>query len=135
MGVVTVYLDKIRNLADSDGFGKSDPYVKFYLEQDNLLFDKGYGKQESSKKKNDLNPEYGETFVFPDVPTLKNLTLHVKVMDDDIGLDDKIGSCKIDLEKIGSEPKEIEKVIDPKKDGGWLSRKAKIFLKVSYTED
>lgn len=133
MGVVTVYLDKINNLKDADGVGKSDPYVKFELEQDNLMFDKGYGKQVSSKKKNELNPVYGETFTFKDVPSLNNLVLHVKVKDDDFGMDDSIGSCKIDLEKMNGSM-EVEKVIDNKKGEGWFSRKAKIYLKVSYAE-
>jgi Ca2+-dependent lipid-binding protein len=136
MGVFTVYLDRIANLRDSDTLGKSDPYVKFELEQDNFVFDKGFGKQTSSKKKNDLNPEYGETFTFKGVPSMNNIVLHVKVMDDDIGFDDEIGSAKISMEKLGltKVPKEIERVIDHKKDGGWFSRKAKIYLKVSFDE-
>jgi hypothetical protein len=76
MGIVTVYLDKISKLQDDDSMGKSDPYVVFRLEQDNYIFDKGYGKIVSSKKKNDLNREYGETFEFPKVPTLKTLVLY-----------------------------------------------------------
>jgi Ca2+-dependent lipid-binding protein len=136
MGIVTVYLDKISNLQDEDSMGKSDPYVVFRLEQDNYIFDKGYGKKVSSKKKNDLNPEYGETFEFPKVPTLKNLVLHVRVLDDDFGFDDLLGSCNINLEKLKEgKPMEIEKVIEHKKTGGWFSKKAKIYLKVSYTSD
>lgn len=134
MGVVTVYLDKIQNLRDSDGFGKSDPYVRFELEQDNIVFDKNYGKKVSSKKRNELHPVYGETFTFEDVPSLKNLVLHVKVKDDDIGLDDTVGSCKIDLEKMKDGCIEVEKVIDQKKGEGWFSKKATIYLKVSYAE-
>lgn len=137
MGVVTVYLDKITNLIDEDKLGKSDPYVKFELEQDNLVFDKGYGKQTSTKKNNDLNPEYGETFTFPDVPTLDNMVLSVVVWDDDIGFDDKIGSCKFALEKMGlsAEPMEKSCVVDAKSGKGWFSKKAKIFVKLSYTEE
>mmetsp|Transcript_30005 Transcript_30005/g.49550 ORF Transcript_30005/g.49550 Transcript_30005/m.49550 type:complete len:136 (+) Transcript_30005:151-558(+) len=135
MGVLTVYLDKISNLRDGDGIGnKSDPYVKFHLEQDNLLFDKNFGKQTSTKKENEENPEFGETFTFEDVPSVENLVLHVKVMDDDYGIDDKLGACKINLEKAGlsGEPTEIEKDVD--KNGGWISKNAKIYLKISFTE-
>jgi Ca2+-dependent lipid-binding protein len=108
--------------------------VVFRLEQDNFVFDKNYGKKVSSKKKNDLNPKYGETFEFPGVPNLKNLVLHVRVLDDDIGFDDVLGSCNINLEKLKEgKPMEIEKVIEHKKTGGWFSKKAKIYLKVSYT--
>jgi Ca2+-dependent lipid-binding protein len=131
MGKLTVFLDKITNLRDEDTLGKSDPYVQFYLEQDNFLFDKGYGKQTSSKKKNELNPVYGETFTFDDVPSLNNMVLHVKVLDDDMGPDDKLGSCHIKLENLKM-PAETETVIDNKKGKGWFSRKAKIFLKISY---
>jgi Ca2+-dependent lipid-binding protein len=133
MGVVTVYLDKIRHLSDSDGIGRSDPYVQFYLEKNNMVFDKGYGKKVSTKKKGDCNPEYGETFTFEDVPSLDNMVLHVKVMDADIGLDDKIGSCKIDLEKLNPSAggSTIENVID----GRLIRRDAKIFLKISYSEE
>lgn len=135
MGKVTIFLDKISNLRDADMLGKSDPYVRFVLEQDNFMFDKTFGKQTSSKKKNDLNPEYGETFEFTDVPSVNNLVLHAKVYDDDIGFDDVLGSCKINLEKISSDPTSFAEVIDHKKDGGWFSKKATIYLQVSFTEE
>lgn len=137
MGVLTVYLDKISNLRDEDGIGnKSDPYVKFELEKDNWVFDKTLGKFQSTKKQNELNPEYGETFVFENVPTTENMVLHVKVMDDDYGLDDSMGGCEIKLEKLdlSETPTEVEKVIDNKKGQGLFSRKAKIFLQISFTE-
>jgi len=73
MGKLTVTLDQITHLQDKDGIGKSDPYVTFYLEQDNMLFDKGYGKKESSHKKNDLSPEFNETFEWDDIPGLNNM--------------------------------------------------------------
>jgi Ca2+-dependent lipid-binding protein len=127
MGVLTVKLIKVTNLVDGDGLGKSDPYVKFYLEQDNLVFDKGYGKQESSKKHNQLNPEYNETFEFTDLPSMNNMVLSVKILDADIGLDDKLGSCKVNLEKLklSETQKEVEEVVDSK-------RNAKIYLALSY---
>jgi Ca2+-dependent lipid-binding protein len=34
MAVLTVTLNKVTNLADEDVIGKTDPYVKFELEQD-----------------------------------------------------------------------------------------------------
>jgi Ca2+-dependent lipid-binding protein len=132
MGVLTVYLDKIRNLKDNDGIGRSDSYVKFHLEKDNILFDKGYGKQTSSTKPNTCNPEFGETFTFENIPSLDNMVLHVKVMDDDIGLDDKLGYCKINLEKLNpsADGSSIETVIGDR----LIARDAKIFLTISYTE-
>jgi len=134
MGVVTVVLERITDLRDKDMIGKTDPYIKLHLEQDNLVFDKDYGKHRSSKKANDCNPEYNETFTFNNVPTLDNLALHLSVWDDDIGRDDKVGSCTVDLEKmnLSSTPVHVEKVIDPKR-LHFFSHKARIHLKISYT--
>ena len=78
MGVLTVLLKKITNLRDTDGVGKSDPYVKFELEKDKWMFDKTLGKFTSSKKKNECNPEYNETFTFDNVSSLENMLLHIK---------------------------------------------------------
>jgi Ca2+-dependent lipid-binding protein len=100
MGVLTVVLDKITNLRDEDGIGKSDPYVKFELEKDGWVFDKTLGKFTSTKKQNECNPVYGETFTFEDVPTTENMKLYNKVMDDDFGLDDFLGKCGLNLEKM-----------------------------------
>lgn len=114
---------------------KSDPYVKFHLEQDNMVLDKNFGKQESSKKKNELNPVYGETFTFEDLPGLNNMVLRVTVKDDDIGIDEKIGDCKFKLEDMGlsETPMEVDKVVDHK-GLGLLRTHAKIYLELSYTE-
>lgn len=40
------------------------------MEQDNMVFDKDFGEQKSTVKKDDLNPVYNETFHF-NIPTLK----------------------------------------------------------------
>ena len=37
MGVLTVYLDKVENLANADLLTGSDPYVQFDIEQDNWV--------------------------------------------------------------------------------------------------
>eukprot|EP00542_Grammatophora_oceanica_P018108 CAMPEP_0194049096 /NCGR_PEP_ID=MMETSP0009_2-20130614/29639_1 /TAXON_ID=210454 /ORGANISM="Grammatophora oceanica, Strain CCMP 410" /LENGTH=132 /DNA_ID=CAMNT_0038695165 /DNA_START=75 /DNA_END=473 /DNA_ORIENTATION=- len=132
MGKIIVLLDKVTNLKDGDGIGRSDPYVKLHLEQDNTFFDKNYGKQESTHKGNTCNPEYGETFEFDGVDTLNNLVLHVRVMDDDFGLDDKLGGCTIKLEDedLSSEPKAFEKKVDNK----WFCKDARIHVQISYEE-
>jgi hypothetical protein len=58
-------------------------------------------------------------------------------MDDDFGLDDSLGGCTINLEKlnINGDPTQVEKVIDNKKGEGWFSKKAKIFLELTFTEE
>merc|ERR1712130_302544 len=102
-------------MGNKDVFSKTDPYIKFEIEQDNWLRDYDYGRQISSKKQDDLNPIYGETFYF-NLPTLKNMILKIKVMDDDgiLSKDDKVASCKIKLSELGltTHPKPVEKVID-----------------------
>ena len=135
MGVLTVVLDRIENLRDADGLGKSDPYVKFELEQDRLVFDKGYGKKQSSRKRNELSPVYDETFTFEDVPDLNNMVLHVKVKDADIGIDDTVGSCTFKLEDLGlsSELQEFDKIID-RKGLGIFRKHATVHLKLAFTE-
>lgn len=131
MGILKVYLEKVTNLADDDHIGDSDPYVKFELEQDNMVFDKDFGDQKSSKKKDEPNPVYGEEFEFV-IPDLNNMVLSCKVMDDDIVGDDKIGKCKFNLEDMDltETPTAVEKTVDD----NWFSKDAQIFLKLSYTE-
>lgn len=60
------------------------------------------------------------------------MELTVKVMDDDIGQDEKLGECEIKLEDLdlSPEPKEIKKKID----NNLFSADAYIFLKISYAE-
>ena len=134
MGLLTIYLDRLENLADTDFFGKTDPYVRLELEQDNWVRDVDYGYQVSSTKSNDLNPVYGETFYFNNVPSgLDNMVLTVKVMDSDFGSrDDKVGKCKIKLEDLGlsSEPMDIERVVDR----NLFTKNGKVHLKLSYSE-
>lgn len=135
-GTLNVYLDRIEHLKDEDGIGnKSDPYVTLELEQDNWVFDKGYGKKKSGWKRNELSPEFDETFEFPDVPDdLENMVLSLKVWDADIGFDDEIGDCKIKLEGMDlSEPQEVDKVID-RRGLGLIRKNAKIYVKVSMTD-
>merc|ERR1719510_1032163 len=102
MGKLTIHLQRITNLKDDDFQGKSDPYVEFELEQDNTFRrDKDYGEKKSTKKSNELNPVYDEYFTYSDLPSLNNMELTCKVMDDDMLTgDDKLGKVKIDLEKL-----------------------------------
>ena len=133
MGKITVYLDKITNLKDDDWLGKSDPYVIFRLEKDNFgPFDKNYGKQRSTKKQDDLNPTYHETFIWDNVKSLRNLVLWVQVWDDDPIFDDKLGKCKIDLNELGlsSTPTGTDRKIDNK-----IFRKdSRIFLQITWEQ-
>ena len=130
MGVLTIYLDRITNLADADYIGKSDPYVLFELEQDNWIMDKKFGSQRSSTKNNNLNPVYGETYHFT-IPTLENMVLTAKIRDEDVGSrDDKLGWCKIKLNEMGltQTPKAIEKVVDR----NMIGANGTIYMKISY---
>lgn len=131
-GVLTIYLDRLTDLANKDLFSKSDPYVTLSIEQDNWVRDLDYGKQVSSRKNDDLNPVYNEVFHF-NLPTLKNMVLSVRVVDDDGGLtsDDKMGSCKIKLWKLGLNefPQPVERVIDR----NVISKNGKCHLRLAYS--
>lgn len=133
MGVLTVVLEKIMNLRDKDGVGRSDPYVIFELEKERLGFDKGFGKKESAKKSNTCNPEYNETFVWTDIDDLNQMELVVKVKDNDVGIDGILGQVEVNLEHEGlsSSPKEVVAVIDPKR-FKIFSEEATIHLRITY---
>ena len=59
-------------------------------------------------------------------------------MDDDIGLDDKLGGCTVDLEDLhlNEKPKPVEMALQSNKKGGWFSKKqeARIFLEISFLD-
>ena len=132
MAILTVKLLKVTNLSDGDTLGKSDPFVKFNLEQDNVVFDKNFGDKKSTKKGGQLNPVYDETFSWeiPSSMGLNNLVLRCKVMDDDPIFDDKLGFCKIKLEDLSltSTPIGIDRVID----NNIFTADGRIYLELSY---
>jgi hypothetical protein len=74
---------------------------------------------------------HNETFVFNNIPTLNNMVLKVRILDDDIGSrDDKVGHCNIKLEDLGltSSPMAIERVVDR----NVLAKNGMVYLKLSY---
>lgn len=105
--------------------------MKFELEQNNAVFDKNQGSKKSSKKKDDLNPVYGETFIW-NLETLKNMELTCKVMDDDMMGDDKIGKCKIKLDELGlsDTPTPVSKKVHNRV----FREDSYIFLTIKYEE-
>jgi len=129
MTLLTIHLSHATNLSDGNRFDKADPYVKFEIEQDNLIFDNDFGEQISSKKKNEKNPRFNETFRF-ELPTLENMELKCTVMDDDVGLDDKLGKCKLNLDELNlnAEPLEITRKIDD----NLFSPDSWIFLRLTW---
>ena len=99
------------------------------------MFDKGYGKKQSTKKRNDLNPEYNEVFEFDGVPSLNNMELKIWVVDDDIGVDKKIGYCEIKLEDLPIAQdfgETISKTVENK--DGLFKSDAVVHLKLSFRE-
>lgn len=131
MTILTVHLSHVTNLSAGASFDEADPYVKFEIEQDKVLFDKDFGEMVSSKKKNEQNPVYSEDFKF-EIPTLENMELTCTVMDDDFGLDDKLGRCKIKLDDLdlSAEPLEVRKKVDDNR----FSPDSWIFLKLTWGE-
>jgi Ca2+-dependent lipid-binding protein len=98
----------------------------------NLVFDKNFGEKKSSTKNDETNPIYNETFTW-EIPSnmgINNLVLWVKIMDDDLLKDDKIGKCKINLEDLDLSPTplSLERVVD----NNILTKDARIYLKISY---
>ena len=55
-------------------------------------------------------------------------------MDDDVGMDDKIGGCTINLEdlNLGAKLTQVDSVLQSKT--GWFSKDARIFLEISFME-
>ena len=133
-GKLTILLKNITDLSKGgDVAGDSDPYVVFELEKDNFLIDKSYGERKSSVKMNDLNPVYDEIFEFDAIPSLDKLELKVKVMDKDTTSDDKIGKCKIELDKLdlfSGDPYDVTETVD----SNLFSKDAKINLTLQWSE-
>jgi len=135
MGVLTVHLDKIENLKDVDRLGKSDPYVMLHLEEDKRFMDKTLEKKKSKTIKDSLSPVFNETFTFENVPKdMDKLVLHIRVMDDDFGKDDKMGEVTIVLSNLtlSAQPKKLQEVVDTR--GMVFKKTATMFLSISYTE-
>ncbi|KAG9306059.1 hypothetical protein G9A89_020254 [Geosiphon pyriformis] len=88
-GEITVHVEEARNLKDEDVAGKSDPYVELWIE-------KGY-KQKTSTKTNTITPKWDEKFTFN---VDNDPYLYLKVLDSDVGDDDKIGETKVDLKEV-----------------------------------
>lgn len=136
MGKLTIFLDKVTNLdndddGDAGNNSKRDTFVVLRLAHDGELLEK---KHKSSKKGNAVNPVYGETFCFEDLPDdgLAKYDLKVLVKDDDPAVDEKLGFCKIHLHKLDltNEPKEVKKKID-RRDVG-VGKDAHVYLKLSF---
>ncbi|KAG9294356.1 hypothetical protein G9A89_001861 [Geosiphon pyriformis] len=106
--VFHIYLVEARHLKDEDSVGKSDPYVELWVQ-------KGY-KQKTSTKKGTITPQWHEKLTFE---VNDDHYLHLKVLDEDVGDDDKIGATKIDLKDVYARG-----VVD-----GWYKLKALLGLK------
>jgi hypothetical protein len=94
MGIVTVYLDKISNLQD-EGFRASLIRTWFPSRTGQLCLRQGATARKSLPKKTISTPSMEKRLNFQS-STLKNLVLHVRVLDDDFGFDDLLGSCNIE---------------------------------------
>mmetsp|Transcript_1089 Transcript_1089/g.1948 ORF Transcript_1089/g.1948 Transcript_1089/m.1948 type:complete len:103 (-) Transcript_1089:436-744(-) len=66
------------------------------------------------------------------IPEIKNMELTVKVMDDDVLKDDKMGKCKIKLEKLGlsGTPTHVKEKVHNRIFG----EDSYVFLTLTYTE-
>lgn len=103
MGKVSVKVNKGVNLPIADSNGKSDPYCRFFMgdEEKNQVY-----KTEIIKK--NLNPVWSESFE-AEVKTRIESKFRVEVWDYDRGVgDDRLGEALIDLEVLEPfQPKEV----------------------------
>ncbi|KAI9499620.1 C2 domain-containing protein [Zychaea mexicana] len=99
-GTLTVELREAKDLSSEDWFGKNDPYVELWLDDDY--------KQRSSEVSNSNNPVWNETFTFNIAEGDSDKKLHLKIMDKDLFSDDKIGDCKINIEEVIEEGQVFE---------------------------
>ncbi|CAB4429147.1 unnamed protein product [Rhizophagus irregularis] len=103
-GTLTVIVVSAKGLKNADDVGKSDPYVRLWLDD--------VDSQRTTTKVGTLDPIWNETFKFPITHQNK---LHFKIWDSDApekeGKDDKLASGSIDLKNVfekGSEEKTHE---------------------------
>lgn len=113
MGKVSVKVNKGVNLPIADSNGKSDPYCRFFMgdEEKNQVY-----KTEVVKK--NLNPVWNESFE-AEVKTRIDSKFRVEVWDYDRGVgDDRLGEALIDLEVLEPfQPKEVVVTLtNPSKD-------------------
>jgi len=74
-----------RGISDEDTISKSDPYLKIEF---------GGNEVKTRSVKNDRSPSWNETFHFKlNSGQLKDI--HIRLMDDDIGFDDSLGTATI----------------------------------------
>jgi len=95
-----VTVERADGLKDRDKIGKSDPYMKV---------DFGGSSHKTKTVKNNLAPEWNETFEFHLDPNAKKELL-LKVKDSDIGFDDTIGEAIVnpmDLPHYSGEEKKL----------------------------
>jgi len=96
-----ITVERAEGIDDKDKWSKSDTYVKM---------DFGGKNVKTHTINNSRTPYWNETFHFQ-VPQGKGDSIHIKLMDDDIGFDDSIGSAtisKADLPTYSGEEKLIK---------------------------
>lgn len=93
-GELSIYIRSATNLISADRNGKSDPFIKLYVNDSKDLFYK------SKCQKKTLNPTWNESCTVS-IHNRINSYLRIKVMDWDAGqADDPIGDAIVHLDKI-----------------------------------
>lgn len=90
-------------------------------------------RRKSTIIKDCVDPVYNETFVWENVPHLKNLTLWCKVMDHDPIKNDKLGSCKIKIDELpfeGNKFVSCDRVVDR----NLLKANGRIYLHIKWEQ-
>lgn len=125
-GVLHVRIDSATGLKSKDTNGYSDPYVKVAL---------GGNSFRTKTHKKTLDPMWGESFACKrcdDLEELRKRSLTLDCYDDDtLGLDDKLGSTKVDLRTLRLTAFEEEAVSVPLDDG--QTQPATVTLTLTWT--
>ena len=102
-----------RDVKNVDSGGKSDPYAVLYLVDSSTKEISSAGKFETKRIRNELSPQWNESFSFGKAFDLRNaVSLQIDVYDYELlGRNKLLGSCTIPLESTVQTP-EVRNSID-----------------------
>lgn len=104
--LIKIEVNQAQNLNDADGIGKSDSY--FVVSFDDEV--SAPEKRQSHVMSGDLNPVWNSVSYFFIKDECKNFK--IKVLDQDIGLDDSLGRCTVLRAELGEREN---------RNGGWFA--------------
>lgn len=104
--LIKIEVPRAQDLRDADGIGKSDAYFVIKFDDENGAPE----KLKSHVLDGNLNPVWNSVYYFLVKDSCKNFK--IKVMDQDIGLDDNLGHCTVLRAELGQREA---------RNGGWYA--------------